>query len=377
MISVIIAGDYCPKNRVATLLEEGKYDVVFSQVKPILAQSNYSIVNFECPVCLSQECEIKKAGPSLKCTDKAVDALKYAGFNCATLANNHFYDQGEEGVRETINSLTKVGIAYVGGGFNIEDASKTLYQIINGKSLAIINCCEHEFSIATGTTGGSNPINPVKQYYAIQEAKKNADYVLVIVHGGIEHFQYPTQRMVDTYRFFIDAGADAVVNHHQHCFSGCERYKGKPIFYGLGNFCFDWTERGTSLWSEGYMVKLSFDQKQVDYTLYPYIQNGSEVGIHFKEESSFDEWKNRFDAISGVIADARSLNEKYEALLKKTERLYSANLTPYTWHFSMALYMRHLLPMLISPKKLRVLLNMLMCESHYDRMIHMLREYSK
>ena len=51
----------------------------------------------------------------------------------------------------------------------------------------------------------------------VEEAKKKADFVLVIVHGGSEHFQLPTPRMQATYRFFVDAGADAVVNHHQHC----------------------------------------------------------------------------------------------------------------------------------------------------------------
>ena len=84
-----------------------------------------------------------------------------------------------------------------------------------------------------------NPLLPIQQFYKIQEAKENADYVLVIVHGGIEHYQLPTSRMIETYRFFIDAGADAVVNHHQHCYSGYERYKSKPIIYGLGNLLFD------------------------------------------------------------------------------------------------------------------------------------------
>lgn len=377
MISVIVAGDYCPKDRVANLIEKENYEVIFNQVKSLLAQCDYSVVNFECPVCLSQGSEIKKAGPLLKCSEKAVDALQYAGFNCATLANNHFYDQGEVGVRDTINTLDNSKIAHVGGGFNISEASKTLYQPINGKILAIINCCEHEFSIATETTGGSNPLNPIQQYYAIKEARQLSDYVLVIVHGGIEHYQYPTSRMVETYRFFIDAGADCVVNHHQHCFSGCERYKGKPIFYGLGNFCFDWGERNTLLWEEGYMVKLIFDEERVDYILYPYNQNGNEVGVHLKDQMSLIEWRNRFNTISDVIADEKILNEKYEFLLNKTERLYSANLTPYTRRFSLALYIRQLLPLPLPKKKLRVLLNMLMCESHYDRMVRMLRNYSK
>ena len=252
-ISVLIAGDYCPRGRMSELVENGN-PKVFDLVRPVIEQCDYSIVNLECPVRTTEGGGIKKAGPSLKCSPKAVDALKYAGFKCATLANNHFYDQGEEGVRETIHALTDAGIAYVGGGENIETAGHTLYKEINGKTLAVINCCEHEFSIATETTGGSNPLNPIQQYYAIKEAKRKADYVIVIVHGGIEHYQYPSQRMADTYRFFVDAGADAVINHHQHCFSGGEVWHGKPIFYGLGNFCFDWREKSSKLWVEGYIL---------------------------------------------------------------------------------------------------------------------------
>ena len=375
--TILIAGDYCPRGRVADIVDVGDFERLFGQVKPVAETCDYSIVNFECPVRITEGGGIKKAGPSLKCSPKAVDSLKYAGFDCATLANNHFYDQGEDGVRETIQTLSEAGIAYVGGGENLHRASQTLYREINGQTLAIINCCEHEFSIATETTGGSNPLNPIEQYHAIKEARERADYVIVIVHGGIEHYQYPTQRMVDTYRFFVDAGADAVINHHQHCFSGGEVWQGKPIFYGLGNFCFDWREKSSRLWIEGYMVKLILEKGGIDYELIPYTQNGELPGVHLKTGEKYDEWKNRYDAISEVIADKEKLGEKYDELLSGTERLYSANLTPYTNKYSLALYMRRLLPMLMSKRKLRTLLNMLMCESHYDRMIRMLKNYSK
>ena len=375
--TILIAGDYCPRGRIAGLVENGEYESFFGQVKPDVEQCDYSIVNFECPVRTTEGGGIKKAGPSLKCSPKAVDALKYAGFKCATLANNHFYDQGEEGVRETIQTLDEAGIAYVGGGKNLGEAGKTLYQTVKDKTIAIINCCEHEFSIAIDATGGSNPLNPIAQYNAIQEARTKADYVIVIVHGGIEHYQYPSQRMVDTYRFFVDAGADAVINHHQHCFSGGEVWHGKPIFYGLGNFCFDWREKSSKLWIEGYMVKLEFDGASVDYELMPYLQNADQPGVFPKKGADYDNWKKRYDDISAIIADKDRLENKYKELLAKTERIYSTNLTPYTNKLTLALYMRHLLPMIMSKKKLRVLLNMLMCESHYDRMIRMLKNYSK
>ena len=377
METILVAGDFCPRGRINGMIEHGDYHKIFGQVKPVIEQCDFNIVNFECPVRTTEGGGIKKAGPSLKCSAKAVDALKYAGFKCATLANNHFYDQGDEGVYETIKALNNAGIAFVGGGKNLEEAGKSLFQKVKDKTFAIINCCEHEFSIATETTGGSNPLNPISQYYAIKEAKDKADYVIVIVHGGIEHFQYPTQRMVDTYRFFVDSGADAVINHHQHCFSGGEVWHGKPIFYGLGNFCFDWQEKSSQLWVEGYMVKLFFEDGEVDYQLIPYIQNGTEPGVLFKDQDEYKEWKNRYDAISNVIVKKEELEGTYNELLAKTERIYSANLTPYTSRFAISLYMRHLLPMLMSKRKLMTLLNMLMCESHYDRMIRMLLNYSK
>ncbi len=375
--SILIAGDYCPRGRIAGLVEKGEYESIFGQVKPVVEQCDYSIVNFECPVRTTEGGGIQKAGPSLKCSPKAVYALKYAGFNSATLANNHFYDQGEDGVKETIQTLDEAGIAHVGGGKNLNDAAKTHFANVKDKIIAIINCCEHEFSIATDTTGGSNPLNPVKQYYNIKEAKEKADYVIVVVHGGIEHYQYPSQRMVDTYRFFVDAGADAVINHHQHCYSGGEVWHGKPIFYGLGNFCFDWREKNSKLWIEGYMVKLMFDKDSIEYELIPYTQNEEKPGVFLKKGAGFQDWKRRYDDISAIIADKDRLETKYKELLAKTERIYSTNLTPYSNKLTLALYMRHLLPMMMSKKKLRVLLNMLMCESHYDRMIRMLKNYSK
>lgn len=376
-MKVLIAGDFCPMNRVANMIESGCYESLFSNVKPVVEHCDYSIVNFECPIRITEGGGIKKAGPTLKCSAKSVDALKFAGFNCVTLANNHFYDQGEKGVNETIQTLNNAGVTYVGGGKNLEEASSTLYQEVKGKSLAIVNCCEHEFSIATDNTGGANPLNPIKQYYAIKEAKEKVDFLIVIVHGGIEHYQYPSQRMVDTYRFFVDAGADAVINHHQHCFSGAELWKGKPIFYGLGNFCFDWPERNNQLWVEGYMVELLLEKESIDYRLIPYIQNAVNPGVFLKNKEEQDEWKGRFGIISKVIQDEKKLQSQYESLLSKTERKFSIYLTPYTNKVALSLYMRHLLPRLMPQKRLRELLNMIRCESHRDRMIRMLESFTK
>ena len=244
MINILVAGDYRPVLRVQQLINECKYNHIFSEVKQYTDKVDYSLVNLESPVVINRAEPIKKIGPNLKCSKDAIDAIKYAGFNCVTLANNHFYDYGEVGVKDTITTCKEQGIDYIGGGENIEEAEKILYKEIKGKKIAFINICEKEFSIATKKSAGSAPLSPIHNFYQIQEARKQSDYVIVIVHGGVEHYQLPSPQMKETYHFFVDAGADIIINHHQHCFSGYEIYNGKPIFYGLGNFCYDWDGQG-------------------------------------------------------------------------------------------------------------------------------------
>src|SRR5574344_1188098 len=152
-ISVLFAGDYCPSNRINPILEREQYNEIFKDIRSYILDNDYSIVNFE--TCIANETSkpIDKCGPNLKTTEKAVESLKWAGFKCVTLANNHFRDYGDDAVVNTINLLNANGIDNVGGGKNANEASKILYKTIGDETLAIINACEHEFSIATDNHG--------------------------------------------------------------------------------------------------------------------------------------------------------------------------------------------------------------------------------
>lgn len=370
-MKILIAGDFCPQKRVAELFEKNDFEAVLGSVRPVITDVDYAIVNLECPICYGGEKPIEKVGPNLKCSERGVNALKWAGFNCVTLANNHFLDYGKEGVANTLEACQKYGIDVVGGGRDLQEAAKILYKEINGQILAVINCCEHEFSIATESTAGSNPLNPIQQYYAIQEAKQNADYVLVIVHGGHEHYQLPSPRMQVTYRFFIDAGADAVVNHHQHCYSGYETYKGKPIFYGLGNFCFDKNKQMQNTWYEGYMVELSFTQQDVKIEMSPYYncKCNSRVALYTNEER--DGFKSVIQELNQIICEESILLERFDHYIKgeKLDFLFE----PYSNRLFTALYNRHLLPSFVSGKRRLLLLAYIQCESHIAKVINTLR----
>lgn len=115
-MKVLIAGDFCPRLRVAEKFDQGDYEFVLDEVKDIISDADYSIVNFECPVTMGGEKQIDKCGPNLQCSENGVEAVKWAGFDCVTLANNHFLDFGKEGVKHTLEASKKHGIDTVGGG---------------------------------------------------------------------------------------------------------------------------------------------------------------------------------------------------------------------------------------------------------------------
>lgn len=367
---LLISGDFCPVFRCKDLLEQCQYDKLLSNVRQIIKQTDYSIVNLECPITTDSSNPIPKCGPNLSTSEKTIELLKYAGFKAVTLANNHFLDYGETGVKDTLVALDNNGINHVGGGINLSDASKTMtIEGDNGK-IAIINCCEHEFSIATEKTPGSNPLNPVQQWYAIKEAKKQADFVIIIVHGGHENYQLPSPRMQETYRFFIDSGADAVLNHHQHCYSGYEYYNGRPIVYGLGNFLFDWNGKRNVAWNEGYMAMLTLTGSNVNLEIIPYNQCGENpCVVPLEDRTNFDDSLAKLNAI---IADPKLLKSKHIDWMEESKRTYRSSLIPYSNRYMKALNTRGLLPSFITKERVERFINYIDCESHRENMLYML-----
>lgn len=367
---LIITGDYCPWERVAAQFTHGDYSAI-EALRLVMTHVDYSIVNLECPIIRGVEKPIVKSGPHMHADTHALEALKEMGVSCVTLANNHFRDYGEEGLRNTLSELSAYGIDHVGGGANLKEAAAVLYKKIGTETLAIINCCEHESSIATLNYGGSNPLNPIQQYYAIQEAKQKADYVLVIVHGGVEHYQLPTPRMQETYRFFIDAGADVVVNHHQHCYSGYEIYQGKPIFYGLGNLCFDRSKRN-SIWNEGYVLDLILSSQATNYTLVPYHQCDAVPKIVLLNEDEKQVFDKHIEELNAIIANPVMLTAQQEELNRNTRMKYRAYIEPYKTKLMRFLFRKHLLPSFMLRKYI-LFENLIQCESHRERLLDALR----
>ena len=374
-MKILIAGDFVPCHRIASQIEAGDYSCL-DEVSLIIQSADYAIVNFESPVVRRETKPIVKTGPNLKCTAKAIECVANAGFNCVTLANNHFRDYGQVGVEDTINACIKNKVDYVGGGRDKHEAVQTLYRTIKGQTLAIVNVCENEWSIATDNYGGSAPLNLVQNYYSIKEAKHDADYVLVIVHGGIECYQYPTPRMQETYRFFIDAGADAVVNHHQHCHSGFESYKDKPIFYGLGNFCFD-KPNSNSLWQYGYFVSIGFDEI-ISSELYPYYQGTlNNAGVDLLKDEEKELFLKKLEQINHIISSPSLLEQKFKEFSASLKRNKLQEFEPFSNRIIRALQTRGLLPSFVSNKTRLDTYDLINCESHREVILEILNNVTE
>lgn len=340
----------------------------FSEVSCILKDSDFSIVNLESPIT-ECSCPILKDGPNLKNSPVLNDILDYLGFKAVSLANNHLKDYGSQGVIDTIDFCLNHGIFYVGAGSNLVEARKPLIVNNNGFLIGFLNVCEHESSIATSSSAGSNPLDISYLYYDIAKLRQQVDKVIVIIHGGREHYQLPTPRMKRDYRLIADFGADVIVNHHQHCFSGYEIYNGKPIFYGLGNFFFDNPRKRNDKWNYGLMLKLNLDNDNTDFELIPYEQCNAEPVISIRD---FSIVKDEIESLNTLIADNRKLEDAFEKLVDSTKPLYP--FLPYGNHYLRALYNRGYLPDCISLTNKAKIYNAISCETHREVLLSYLKK---
>ena len=148
--------------------------------------------------------------------------------------------------------------------------------------------------------------------------KKEVDKVICIFHGGVEHHQLPTPEMKRKYRFIADAGADLIVNHHQHCYSGYEVYNGVPIFYGIGNFYFDNAKRRDSAWNHGYMLNLDIEEN-ISFEIVPFEQCNKDPKIVLLNKNAFDE---KLAELNTIIADDDKLEKAFDSYIKNIRNPY-------------------------------------------------------
>jgi len=177
-----------------------------------------------------------------------LDALKRAGIGVVTLANNHVYDYGDEGLFDTFLYLDSAGIRYVGAGRNAAEAHRPYTFARDSQSVSILGYYGGgEAPAATNSRAGvaRRDLQLIKRDVGAIKEADSASYVVVVLHWGDEKAEEPSQGQRTFARALIDAGVDAVIGHHPHVLQGIERYRNGVIVYSLGNFVFGGNSRHT------------------------------------------------------------------------------------------------------------------------------------
>jgi poly-gamma-glutamate capsule biosynthesis protein CapA/YwtB (metallophosphatase superfamily) len=246
------------------VLDEPDMDFFFAPSADLLRSADLAIGQIEVPHTTSTESASLDV-PAPPADPENLQAAADAGIAIGTLAGNHIYDCGPQGVTDTVRYCREAGIEPTGAGANLDEARRAAIVERGGHRIGVIsyNCVGPRESWATSTKAGAafvhalthyeldsaNPGGPPSVYsFAapkslaafVADVRRLADEVdipIVALHKGIGHMPADIAAYeFEVARAAIDAGAKAVVAHHAHILRGVELYRGRPIFHGLGNF---------------------------------------------------------------------------------------------------------------------------------------------
>ena len=190
-----------------------------NNVKPIFEKDDLTIVNLEGALTTRGSAADKEF--AIRGLPAYTEILKAGSIETVNLANNHTYDYGKIGYTDTVSALKKVQIGYFG-----EDI--TYYTTVNDIRVAVLG--------VKGWVSNQSVKNTIKK--RMDEAKKQADLIIVEFHWGIERENYPNGTQKELAKYAVDQGAHLILGSHPHVIQGIGNYKGANIVYSMGNFCF-------------------------------------------------------------------------------------------------------------------------------------------
>lgn len=311
-VKVFFAGDFCSKASTSLI-------TISEDLESLIRSCDLRVVNFEVPLKPDANMPRQQRERFFQNEDAPV-FLQNLGFNLFSLANNHAFDWGEEGYKKTKKVL---GESSFGAGTYDEAYSVKVVEV-NGLKLGFIGLCfaayTGVFDDATKKNGlGCAYINDLRVNHLILEAKRSVDYLFIVPHDGIEYIDVPLPETVARYRDFIDFGADAVIASHPHCPQGWEEYKGKPIFYSLGNFLFNSKEgydyRATNRphWYEGLCVIITINGDTLSWDVIN-SRNVENIRIELDKDKGRDDYN---EYLCRFLTDMESYENHLIPILEK------------------------------------------------------------
>ncbi|HCT81006.1 MAG TPA: hypothetical protein DGG94_12080 [Micromonosporaceae bacterium] len=235
-ITLAFGGDVHFSERTLPLLDNP--ETAFGRIAPVLARADLSFINLETAVTDRGTPEPKQF--LFRAPATAYAAVKAAGIDAVSIANNHALDYGLVGLADTLEHAKAAGVPALGGGA-APDAYRPWIRDVAGTRIAVV-ALSHVNELwqrweATDTRPGLAMLrNPMRALAAVKAARAQADVVVVMLHWGPEYQECPNAELKRLAGELIEAGADLLVGGHQHLLLGAGWLGRAYVAYGMGNF---------------------------------------------------------------------------------------------------------------------------------------------
>ncbi len=277
---------------VKSIMEKESPSFPFAHVADTLKKADVVFGNLECSLSRGKVPEWRAVFSALP---GSAGALRDAGFNVLSLANNHIMENGKQAVMDTMRILEDHGILCAGIGEDKHSVKNPVIVQLKQNKLAFL-------AYSLSPPFSSAPMPRAEDLYArggLAEIKRDikvsknmeADVIIVSLHWGHEFIDSPSPRQVKLAHELVDSGVNLIIGHHPHVLQAVESYRGAVIAYSLGNFIFDIARSHQT--KEGLILKCSLSRSQIsDVELIPVT-----INRHFQPEivdgSQADHIRNR------------------------------------------------------------------------------------
>lgn len=360
-IKLTIFGDICPVDGIKP------FEVPISE-------DEFVVGNLECALTDNPK-PIKKAGPVLYAPVSFAATLKEYGFSAVSLANNHIRDCGDEGVHSTIAACQSNGIQTFGAGESEEQTAEPLIIERNGIKVAFVSFAEKEFNYVHAGKAGATVFDPYDSFDNIKDIRSKVNALIVLYHGGIEHYIYPSPLLMKKCRKMVDAGADVVLCQHSHCIGTREKYEGGEILYGQGNSVFGY-RKGDDAWNHGLLARLEVSLTEVR-VCYDVIETSSDGKVGLAPSVVADDILSRFEKESAKISDERFLTAEWRKFCEQQKSSYLSMLFGFGTNINRLNRLLHngIIKLFYRRRQLNVTHNIIRCDAHKEVIETILEEY--
>lgn len=244
-MTILFSGDVLLSDHVLNAYSRagGISGVLDPWYRNAIQSADYFTVNEEFPFS-SRGTQAADKQYTFRLAPEKVSMFREMGIDAVTLANNHALDYGVDALSDTCEVLDSAGILHTGAGKDLDAAKQPVVFEKNGQRVALIGATrvipEAGWAATNGHPGmlSSYEVSVEPLLAQIAECHAAGEKVVVLIHWGIERDETPQEYQRALAKRYIDAGADLVIGSHPHVLQGIEYYKGKPVFYSLGNFVF-------------------------------------------------------------------------------------------------------------------------------------------